>query len=408
MATNIPAPPVRNEDPWFDKRDAFDQAVRARLNTELSDAALRDTIDQRAEPPQGATFVALGDSNSTTSGGGSQGSGWWVMAGILSEQRLYAVGNAGIAGNTSTQIAARVQDAIALQPRIVSVLAGTNDFHNGVSTAQWKTNITTIIDALLAARIQPVLCTIPPRRSTTYLSETMLRNEWLCNYARGKGITVLDFFAICVNPATGAFADGMSVDDLHPSPAANVLMAEHMLSVLAPILPSVPAPVTNTNVANSVDVLVNPFFDISGGWRTFGTATTGVSATVVADPDFEGGKALEVSATNPNGTYGRAQYFNTKFAPGDVLRVSGRYKMVSISPDVTPAGGFAVQVVFHGATQNVLYSVATMTAGVFCANVTVPAGATTGDVRIFANLGATSSMVFRVGAVTVRNLTALA
>lgn len=68
MATNIPEPPARNEDPWFDKRDAFDQAVRTRLNTELSDAALRDTIGEgveaAAEDPDGV-IVARGTATKT-------------------------------------------------------------------------------------------------------------------------------------------------------------------------------------------------------------------------------------------------------------------------------------------------------------------------------------------------------
>lgn len=44
MATTIPNPPPENTDPWFTARDAFDQAVKTRLNDELSDAALAEVI----------------------------------------------------------------------------------------------------------------------------------------------------------------------------------------------------------------------------------------------------------------------------------------------------------------------------------------------------------------------------
>lgn len=44
MGTIIPNPPVENEDPWFTTRDAFDSAVKTRLNDELSDAQLNAMI----------------------------------------------------------------------------------------------------------------------------------------------------------------------------------------------------------------------------------------------------------------------------------------------------------------------------------------------------------------------------
>lgn len=48
MTTVIPPPPLENDDPWFEPRDAFDQAVRTRLNDELSDAVLGSRFADKA------------------------------------------------------------------------------------------------------------------------------------------------------------------------------------------------------------------------------------------------------------------------------------------------------------------------------------------------------------------------
>ena len=51
MATSIPAPPVENQDPWFTTRDAFDTAVRTRLNDELSDSDIQQMVLANAPAP---------------------------------------------------------------------------------------------------------------------------------------------------------------------------------------------------------------------------------------------------------------------------------------------------------------------------------------------------------------------
>lgn len=44
MVVSVPLPPAENDDPWFVKRDAFDRAVRERLNGDLSPDELSATI----------------------------------------------------------------------------------------------------------------------------------------------------------------------------------------------------------------------------------------------------------------------------------------------------------------------------------------------------------------------------
>lgn len=49
----LPALPAENEDPWFEKRNAFDVAVKTDLEGRLSDAALSATIGAEIHDAQG-------------------------------------------------------------------------------------------------------------------------------------------------------------------------------------------------------------------------------------------------------------------------------------------------------------------------------------------------------------------
>lgn len=68
--------------------------------------------------------------------------------------------NAGVAGNTSTQMLARINaDVIAHAPKYCTLMSGINDYYYSVSAADYRYNLTAMIGLLRNSGIIPVLMT---------------------------------------------------------------------------------------------------------------------------------------------------------------------------------------------------------------------------------------------------------
>jgi lysophospholipase L1-like esterase len=160
----------------------------------------------------------------------SPGAAGFVTGGVmLSGPRLSLIRNAGIAGQTSTQIAARINtDALAYNPDIVTILAGTNDlvslntnFASGLTTLM--NNLQTMVQACLSAGVVPVLVTPPPH--VTYPSIAKLIQWFYYDLARAYRIPLFDMYRLCVDPLTGTYLSGYSGDGIHPQRAGVTVLA---------------------------------------------------------------------------------------------------------------------------------------------------------------------------------------
>lgn len=151
----------------------------------------------------------------------------------------------GIAGQTTPQMVLRFRaDVIALRPRVVHILAGTNDIAGNTgpeSPDQFKDNISTMVDLALANRIAVVLGAIPP--ATSFHWQPALRpaprivqlNRWLKDYAATRGLVFADYHAALVGP-DGAMKPGTTDDGVHPNAQGYRLMravARHALATAA-------------------------------------------------------------------------------------------------------------------------------------------------------------------------------
>jgi lysophospholipase L1-like esterase len=115
----------------------------------------------RSDPAARPTFVALGDSITSPVGTGSE-QDWSRWADP--EGRLELLANAGVGGERTDQILARVEaDVLAHQPQWVTVLAGTNDISQDVGAEPIIFNLTRIYDTLDGAGVRFVAITIPPQ-----------------------------------------------------------------------------------------------------------------------------------------------------------------------------------------------------------------------------------------------------
>jgi lysophospholipase L1-like esterase len=110
----------------------------------------------------GARSVVVSAGASMTQG--TLGGDWVGALRGRPELAAYEFVNAGINGNTSADLLARVDtDIVACRPAAVTILVGSNDVRNGTSPDQYRDNLTAIVDRLKArttARIS--LMSLPP------------------------------------------------------------------------------------------------------------------------------------------------------------------------------------------------------------------------------------------------------
>jgi lysophospholipase L1-like esterase len=144
----------------------------------------------------------------------------------------------GISGQTTPQMLIRFRpDVIALKPKVVVILAGTNDIagNTGVMTnEEIQANIQSMAELAKANGIKVVLSSIMPTAAyhATGVPQTVARpmsriraiNEWMKSYAAANGHVYLDYFTAMLDSA-GLMKAELTTDDLHPNAAGYAVMA---------------------------------------------------------------------------------------------------------------------------------------------------------------------------------------
>jgi lysophospholipase L1-like esterase len=141
--------------------------------------------------------------------------------------------NRGIARQTTPQMLARFrQDVIALRPRVVHIIGGTNDItgNTGPMTLKDTTdNIEAMCAMARAHDIKVVLGAVPPRPA--FVGETRTLNTWLRTFAETSGATFIDYTSVLDN-GRGAFKPGLSRDGVHPTALGYAAMDTAARSVM--------------------------------------------------------------------------------------------------------------------------------------------------------------------------------
>lgn len=141
--------------------------------------------------------------------------------------------NRGISGQTTPQMLVRFrQDVIALKPKAVVILAGTNDIagNTGPETLeQIEDNLASMADLATANHIRVVFCSLLPafdynwRPGMTPAPKILAINAWLKAYAAQKGYVYVDFHTAMKDERDGLPAM-LSRDGVHPLPAGYAVM----------------------------------------------------------------------------------------------------------------------------------------------------------------------------------------
>lgn len=134
--------------------------------------------------------------------------------------------NRGISGQTTSQMLVRFRaDVVALRPKTVHILAGTNDVagNTGPLTAQdFKNNIMSMVDLAGANGIAVVLGSIPPAATFNWRPEVkpvpVIKelNRWLQDYAKEKGLRYVDYYTALAGP-NGELRAEFGNEGVHPN-----------------------------------------------------------------------------------------------------------------------------------------------------------------------------------------------
>ena len=140
----------------------------------------------------------------------------------------------GISGQTTPQMLVRFrQDVVALQPKVVVILGGTNDIagNTGPSTVEMiEDNLASMAEIAKANGIRVVLASILPvddypwRRGLDPAPKIMAVNAWMKQYAEDHGHVYLDFHSVMQNEKHGMKAE-LAYDGVHPTEAGYRVMA---------------------------------------------------------------------------------------------------------------------------------------------------------------------------------------
>jgi lysophospholipase L1-like esterase len=150
--------------------------------------------------------------------------------------------NRGISGQTTPQMLLRFRpDVIALKPKVVVILAGTNDIAGNtgpMTLASIEDNLASMAELARAHGIRVVLASLLPisdyeknREGKPVIRSTQrppdqikALNEWMKKYAAENGLTYLDYYSATVDDK-GFLKDELSEDGLHPNGKGYVVMA---------------------------------------------------------------------------------------------------------------------------------------------------------------------------------------
>lgn len=143
--------------------------------------------------------------------------------------------NRGISGQTTPQMLVRFrQDVIDLKPRVVVILAGTNDLAGNtgpMTLEETEGNLMSMSQLATANGIRVVLCSVLP--SVNFWWHPGLKdpaptiaalNQWIKAYGAKTDYVYVDYYS-AMKDAAGGLPRKLSPDGVHPLPAGYTLMA---------------------------------------------------------------------------------------------------------------------------------------------------------------------------------------
>ena len=205
--------------------NASTQPTEQQLRTDWANLArFRDANAQLAAPMKNEKRVVF-MGNSITEG-------WQQYFATMFPGKPYI--NRGISGQTTPQMLVRFrQDVIALKPRVVVILAGTNDIagNTGPSTLEMiEDNLASMAELAKENGIRAVMSSVLPvydypwKPGLEPAPKIIALNKWMKDYADRHHAIYLDYHSAMAD-ARGGMREGLASDGVHPNEAGYRVMA---------------------------------------------------------------------------------------------------------------------------------------------------------------------------------------
>jgi len=207
-------------------QEQFRKAKEEQLHNDWAEMKRYRDDDARVGPPgKGENRVVfMGDSITD---------GWIRLAPEFFQAKSYL--DRGISGQTSPQMLVRFrQDVINLHPKVVVILAGTNDIAGNTgpeSPEMIQDNLISMVDLARANGIKVVLASITPsddfwwNPGTKPAPKIAEMNAWIKTYAAKHELVYLDYYSAMVDDGGGMKRE-FTMDGVHPNPAGYALMGK--------------------------------------------------------------------------------------------------------------------------------------------------------------------------------------
>jgi lysophospholipase L1-like esterase len=390
----------------------------------------------RAELEMTPTAAAASTSG-TASAGKLRLGGWWAGNGdsmtvgqdgvasspfeqvcMQSGGRIQRLGNTAVGGTDTSQALARFDTDLAALGRVPDVWLmwlGYNDIGaTGFTPAVTQANIEAIADRCAALGITLILPTLVGRinQSTApKLLQTAQTNLVIRGIGSRKNVRVIDLATILNDPTTGLVKTAYNLDNTHLNALGGRIAGQAILTALAGDLPTWSVPLADSSV-DATNLLVNPLlFDGNAdskpdSWTV--NVTPGV--TVITDSDILGSAVsiAQAAAGSGKNVYQDVTVASGKFAVGDRMALSGRFKI--LGGEAGPLAASYLRAAFVGSSSGLVYGsgdwVGDVANGVVYREFVVPGSGTTA-IR-FAIQAGTGTGTVVAGQLALRNLTALA
>jgi lysophospholipase L1-like esterase len=195
-------------------------------------AALPTTADGQAR------VVFMGDSITDA---------WGRSRGVFFPGKPYV--NRGISGQTTPQMLIRFRpDVIALKPKVVVILAGTNDIAGNTgpeSLEEIEGNLQSMAElakvngiSVVLSSVMPVCDYIKPQTAKRPPEKIIALNAWMQSYAAANHLTYLDYYSALLDEGK-MFRKELTYDGLHPNAAGYEVMSPLAARAIATALSNV-------------------------------------------------------------------------------------------------------------------------------------------------------------------------
>jgi acyl-CoA thioesterase-1 len=218
--------------PGLEQLTPYQKSQLVRTFTDWAFLAKYRDADQELPPPATTETRVVFMGDSITEGWGQKGAATIPDRGEFFPGKPYV--NRGISGQTTPQMLVRFrQDVIDLKPKVVVLLAGTNDIAENtgkITLREIGGNIASMSELSRANGIRVVLCSVLPASEFHWhpglepAPKIRALNAWIKDFAAKNGYVYVDYYARMSN-SEGGLKTELSPDGVHPNKAGYEIMA---------------------------------------------------------------------------------------------------------------------------------------------------------------------------------------